>query len=131
MQAAAVATSAQQTEARTTMGSGSVIAIISVKVKTAAATLHDARVTVDRYAVPPPVVQRPGPAPLLECLNDAACRPKVAGPVLLAAAVLPALFTLKALVATIFLVAAGGLCFALKPGPSVREQAETYLRRAG
>lgn len=56
---------------------------------------------------------------------------KVAGPVLLAAALLPALFTMKALVATIFLVAAGGLCFALKPGPSVREQAETYLRRAG
>ncbi len=55
---------------------------------------------------------------------------KVAGPVLLAAAVIPALFTAKALVGTALLLVAGGLCFALKPGRSVREQAETYLRRA-
>lgn len=57
-------------------------------------------------------------------------REKVAGPVLLAAAVVPALFTAKALVATVFLIAAGGLCFALRPGRSAREQAETFLRGA-
>ncbi|MBN9523955.1 hypothetical protein J0H58_36510 [bacterium] len=54
---------------------------------------------------------------------------KVAGPALLAAVVIPALFTAKALVGTFLLLVAGGLCFALKPGRSVREQAETYLRR--
>jgi hypothetical protein len=55
---------------------------------------------------------------------------KVAGPVLLVAAVIPALFTVKALVGTTLLLAAGGLCFALKPGRSVREQAEAFLRQA-
>jgi hypothetical protein len=44
------------------------------------AVLHDARVPVTTYSVPPPVVQKPGPAPLLECLNDPVCRPLVADP---------------------------------------------------
>lgn len=44
------------------------------------AALHDARVSVRTYSVPLPVVQKPGPAPLLECLNDPACRPLVADP---------------------------------------------------
>lgn len=39
-----------------------------------------ARIQVPRYSVPPPVTQRPGPAPLLECLNDPTCRPNVADP---------------------------------------------------
>jgi hypothetical protein len=45
-----------------------------------AARLHDSRVGVRRYSVPPPVVQKPGPAPLLACLNNKACRPNVADP---------------------------------------------------
>ncbi len=44
------------------------------------ARLRDSRVKVDTYSVPPPVVQRDGPAPLLECLNDPACRPALADP---------------------------------------------------
>ena len=40
---------------------------------------------------------------------------KVAGGVLLAAALIPALFAAKSLVFTIFLLVAGGLCFAIKP----------------
>jgi hypothetical protein len=44
------------------------------------AVLQDARVPVQTYSVPPPVVQKPGPAPLLECLNDPTCRPFVADP---------------------------------------------------
>ena len=44
------------------------------------AVLQDARVPVATYSVPPPVEQKPGPAPLLECLNDPVCRPQVADP---------------------------------------------------
>jgi hypothetical protein len=41
------------------------------------AVLRDARVTVPEYSVPPPVVQKPGPTPLLDCLNDPTCRPNL------------------------------------------------------
>jgi hypothetical protein len=41
------------------------------------ARLNHRRVAVQQYAVPPVTQQRPGPAPLLECLNSAACRPNL------------------------------------------------------
>jgi hypothetical protein len=41
------------------------------------ARLHDKRVRVGRYSVPPPVVQKAGPTPLRDCLNDPVCRPDV------------------------------------------------------
>jgi len=44
------------------------------------AELRDGRVPVRTYSVPPPVVQKSGPAPLLECLNDPTCRDFVADP---------------------------------------------------
>ena len=43
---------------------------------------------------------------------------KTVGGVLLVAAIVPALFAAKALVATFFLLVAGGLCFAIKPAPA-------------
>jgi hypothetical protein len=47
---------------------------------------------------------------------------KIAGGLLIGAALVPALFAAKSLVFTIFLLVAGGLSFAIKPGePSLRE----------
>ncbi len=35
--------------------------------------LHDTRVRVNTYSLPPPANQKPGPTPLADCLNDTAC----------------------------------------------------------
>ena len=52
---------------------------------------------------------------------------KVAGGMLIGAALVPAVFAAKSLVFTIFLLVAGGLSFAVKPGaPSPRELIERY-----
>ena len=55
---------------------------------------------------------------------------KVAGGVLIGAALVPAVFAAKSLVFTIFLLVAGGLSFAVKPGaPSPRELIDRYRRK--
>jgi hypothetical protein len=55
---------------------------------------------------------------------------KVAGGVLIGAALVPAVFAAKSLVFTIFLLIAGGLSFAVKPGePSPRELIDRYRRK--
>ncbi len=41
------------------------------------ARLRDSRVGVQTYSVPDPVTQKPGPTPLLDCLNTPSCRPSV------------------------------------------------------
>jgi hypothetical protein len=56
---------------------------------------------------------------------------KVAGGMLIGAALVPAVFAAKSLVFTIFLLVAGGLSFAVKPGaPSPRELIDRYRRKA-
>jgi hypothetical protein len=56
---------------------------------------------------------------------------KVAGGVLIGAALVPALFAAKSLVFTIFLLVAGGLSFAVKPdAPSPRELFDRSRRKA-
>jgi len=41
--------------------------------------LHNTRVPVDRYSLPPLSNQKPGPVPLADCLNDPTCAPLVLG----------------------------------------------------
>jgi hypothetical protein len=51
----------------------------SLDTATPAPALHNTRVGVAKYSLPPAANQKPGPFPLGQCLNDSACAPALIG----------------------------------------------------